>query len=202
MATGSRHLDMNVHDHFALDESREVDEEERSDSVQMISMATSPNSSSGSGHQAQSTDRGRGSWQQNTNDNDNEVDDEEDDDADEYSELRQQRQGKGRGSGSRTGGTGLAAADGGESGLLGQSHIRNGGIVSTGEDEDAEINEKSFRYYRDLPEYSKLKDANKKIPGVRVIGAGLALLAGIGYLISFLVASVSSRVEHNWVPIK
>lgn len=63
------------------------------------------------------------------------------------------------------------------------------------QDEDGDIDdEKSFKYYKELPDHTKLYDAKKRSPGFRAIGGGLVLLAGLGYLIAYLCTSVSSHV--------
>lgn len=95
---------------------------------------------------------------------------------------------------------------GNHNGDNGQSHYprtsngvdRNGDRGENGhhvQDEDGDIDdEKSFKYYKELPDHTKLYDAKKRSPGFRAIGGGLVLLAGLGYLIAYLCTSVSSHV--------
>lgn len=56
-------------------------------------------------------------------------------------------------------------------------------------------NEKTFKYYKEMPDSSELRNATRKQPGKGVIAGGIALLFGLGYLIAFAV-STSTRAGH------
>lgn len=69
---------------------------------------------------------------------------------------------------------------------------RNGDGGENGHASSTELDdEKSFRYYKELPDHTKLYNAKSKAPGIRAIGAGLLMLAGVGYLLAYLCTSVS-----------
>lgn len=156
-----------IHEEFMLNEREEVIVEERGEVLPMVGVTSSntggPSTATGYGQPSTT------SWRSP------EGDDEDDEiDVDENSELNRHR----RNETSSPSSNGINRnGDGGESG----HHVG---------DLDEE-DEKSFKYYKELPDHTKLYNAKKRAPGFRVIGAGLVVLAGLGYLIAYLCTSVS-----------
>lgn len=154
-----------IHDGFMLSEQQEVRAEERGEAVPMAGMNSSnPRASGVTGYgRLGSTTGHTSSWRTS------EENDEDDDEVDvnENSELHRHARSE-----MNTPNNGIDRnGDGGESGL---------------DQED----EKSFKYYKELPDHTKLYNAKKRAPGLRAIGAGLAALAALGYLIAYLCTSV------------
>lgn len=166
-----------MRDPFMLNEQREVDAAERDQEMPMVGM----NGSSGIFTAVNGQSRS-GPWSARSQD-----EDDEELDADENSELNRHRRSEG---------------------IERDQHTRqNNGIDSNGDrgenghhvgDLDNE-DEKSFKYYKELPDYTKLYNAKRRSPGFKAIGAGLVILTGLGYLIAYLCTSVSclcrTRVE-------
>lgn len=157
------------HQEYMLNEHQEVLPEERSDTLPMTDI-----SSNRPGHTRL--------WSAGQGEDDDEYD------ADEHSGLNRHNS-NGHASATRlssTSSTGLDRnGDGGENG-----HRARGDSFDDGAADDID-NEKSFKYYKELPDHTKLYDAKKRSPGFRAIGGGLILLAGMGYLIAYLCTSVS-----------
>lgn len=144
-----------------LSEQLEVDVEERGEDMPMVGLH---------GHSSTSTANGQSSnahqstpWRTQGNE---EEEDEDEIEVDENSELN------------RHAGT---TSDG----------LRSHNNRDLDLDDLEHQSEKSFKYYKELPDHTKLYDAKKKSPGFRAIGAGLLLLTGLGYLIAYLCTSVS-----------
>jgi hypothetical protein len=161
---------------FLLDQNRDVEAAERGDSMPLVGIDSSASASSGPF--ALSASRDKRSWAGKDNEDYNDEDDELD--ADENSELNKHRRSEAAMSQEYSPSSGSSGrdqhGDGGENGL----HVRDL------EQED----EKSFKYYKELPDHTKLHDAKIKAPGSKAIGAGLIVLAGLGYLIAYLCTSV------------
>ena len=149
---------------FRLSEQREVDVEERVDDMPMVGMRSHPSTSAANGQSGSAHQSTP--WRTHGNEDE---DDEDEIEVDENSELN-----------------------------------RHAGIASNGDrgqhDRDFDLedlehqSEKSFKYYKELPDHTKLRDANKRSPGFRAIGAGLLLLTGLGYLIAYLCTSVGGSL--------